>query len=81
MIIKEEIRKIMQEVCLKDMSEKSLEDDMDLVNDFGFESVEIMALLAEIEKRFSIDFTHIDLIEGDFTKLGCLCRIIEKAQG
>lgn len=55
------LKKLIVKHSVLSISEADISDDSDLVNDFGYDSVQIMRFLAEVEKEFEMEFKDDDL--------------------
>ena len=55
-----------------------IEQDTKLIEDCGFDSLNIMDLLTEIENVFGVDFMDIENFEEKFNVCSQLCEGIEK---
>ncbi len=52
-----------------------LKEDMNLIEDLGYDSVSVMGVIGAIEERFDIEFEFEDLNE-DFLVYGNLLKIV-----
>ena len=55
-----------------------IEQDTKLIEDCGFDSLNIMDLLTEIENVFGVDFIDLENFEEKFNVCSQLCEGIEK---
>ena len=55
-----------------------IEQDTKLIEDCGFDSLNIMDLLTEIENVFGVDFMDLENFEEKFNICSQLCEVIEK---
>ena len=55
-----------------------IEQDTKLIEDCGFDSLNIMDLLTEIENVFGVDFMDVENFEEKFNVCSQLCEGIEK---
>ncbi|CDA85726.1 possible acyl carrier protein [Clostridium sp. CAG:230] len=55
-----------------------IEQDTKLIEDCGFDSLNIMDLLTEIENVFGVDFMDLENFEEKFNVCSQLCEGIEK---
>lgn len=55
-----------------------IEQDTKLIEDCGFDSLNIMDLLTEIENVFGVDFMDLENFEEKFNVCSRLCEGIEK---
>ena len=55
-----------------------IEQDTKLIEDCGFDSLNIMDLLTEIENVFDVDFMDLENFEEKFNVCSQLCEGIEK---
>ena len=55
-----------------------IEQDTKLIEDCGFDSLNIMDLLTEIENVFGVDFMDLENFEEKFNACSQLCEGIEK---
>lgn len=57
-----------------------IEQDTKLIEDCGFDSLNIMDLLTEIENVFGVDFMDLENFEEKFNVCSQLCEGIEKLE-
>ena len=77
--IKTEIYHILQNIHDKEIvPEEEFTENLDLIEDVGLDSVEILTLLSEVEDAFGIRIDNINLLTADFWKLGQFCGLIEQ---
>jgi acyl carrier protein len=72
-----EIREILVELLEADRGEKypSLEDSANLRENLGLDSVDVVSIVSQIERRFRIRFTHQEL--ETLVKVGDLLNMLE----
>lgn len=58
-----------------------LKDDTNLIDDLGYESINLVELLIEIENELGIDFDEVDELIEAFDTFGSLKNLIEKIIG
>jgi len=63
MTSRDEIRKILIEIIEADMGENysHVQDDMQLREQLGLDSVDVVSIVSQIERRFRIRLTHQEL--------------------
>ena len=77
MVDREQIRRTLIELLEADMGEKytNLEDSANLRDQLGLDSVDVVSIVSQIERRFRIRLTHQEL-EG-LTTVGDLMNLLE----
>ncbi|MBO5484444.1 MAG: acyl carrier protein [Lachnospiraceae bacterium] len=75
--IKQQLCMILYDICGLKIEETSLSDEMDLIEDLGLDSVGIVNLLLAVEEKYQIHLDQMNLIEENYTQIGCLCKIID----
>ena len=77
MMSRAEIREILVELLEADRGEKypSLEDSANLRENLGLDSVDVVSIVSQIERRFRIRFTHQEL--ETLVKVGDLLNMLE----
>ncbi len=78
---RQEIIERLKEILLQEDDRKrelieNCTEDMDLVEDFGFNSVGLLYMVIDIEESFGIRFEEVGI--GDFKKLGQVVDYIEE---
>ncbi len=75
-----EIRGKLQQMILEIAGDDTIviEQDTKLIEDCGFDSLNIMDLLTEIENVFGVDFMDLENFEEKFNVCSQLCEGIEK---
>jgi len=61
MNLNEKLKKIIAEVALKEVNESIINDDTVLTSDLGYDSVQIIQLIVELESQFQIEIEDDDL--------------------
>lgn len=61
MNLNEKLKKIIAEVALKEVNESIISDDVVLTSDLGYDSVQIIQLIVELESQFQIEIEDDDL--------------------
>ena len=75
--IKEQIYKILADEL--NIKEKVIfQDDILLIEDLGFDSMQLMSLIAELEDVFQIEFKDSDMLFDSFNRIGDLCELVNK---
>ena len=59
---------------------RNLNDNMLLIEDLGFNSLQLMELIIDIEDTYDISFDEADLLFESFDKIGDLRAIIEQLE-
>lgn len=77
---KKEILGKLQQMILEIAGDDTIviEQDTKLIEDCGFDSLNIMDLLTEIENVFGVDFMDLENFEEKFNVCSQLCEGIEK---
>jgi acyl carrier protein len=77
MITRAEIRQILIELLEADRGEKypSLEDSVNLRENLGLDSVDVVSIVSQIERRFRIRLTHQEL--ETLVTVGDLLNLLE----
>jgi acyl carrier protein len=76
-ILEPQLRKVLTEICQKDLSTVSL--DADLIMELGLDSLAGLRLLAALEKKFQIRFPDHRL--GEFRTMRQLLDFLETQPG
>ena len=72
MNLNEKLKEIIAEVALKDVAESMINDETVLTSDLGYDSVQIIQLIVELESQFQIEIDDDDL---DIDKLTIYCNL------
>ncbi len=59
-----------------DNKEIKVEDDTNLIDDLGYDSVSVMCVIGEIEEHYGFEFEFEDLNKEDFLVYGTLVNIV-----
>ena len=78
--VKEKIVAVIQEVAVtQDLSLPDLKDSQEIVDDLGFTSLGVAALIANLEEVFGIDpFEDEDVMITDIRTIKDLCKVYAK---
>lgn len=78
MIERIEIREILLELFEAETGEKieSLQDDQCLAQQFGLDSVDMVSLIMQLERRFKIRMTHEELVAAQ--EVGQLLDLVQR---
>lgn len=57
---------------------EDIHDDSHLISDFGYDSMQIIQLVVEIEKKFMMEFDDEDLTNETFLTYGSLKKTLAK---
>ena len=74
---KEQLKEVIKECVSIIYEEKEIQDDTDLINDLGFDSISLMKMVLEIESRFKISF-EIDLKYEEISTFLNLYKYVEE---
>lgn len=55
---------------------QELPDDARLIEDLGYDSLQLMSIIAEIEKEFGITFDDSDMLFDNFNRIGDLYNLV-----
>lgn len=58
--------------------EVRISEDMRLIEDFDFDSLQLINLILEIEKTFHIEFQDADMLFDNYNRIGDLCHFVAK---
>lgn len=58
-----------------------IDDNMGLIDDLGYDSLDFVQLIIEIEEKTGMDFLDEDLLADNFTSVGSLWDMICKRAG
>jgi acyl carrier protein len=78
MDIKEKLIRIIEEISNKEVDTLVFREDTTLTRDLGFDSINIIQLIVEVEAQFNIEIEDDDLGVENISNFGKLCSIIEK---
>lgn len=73
---------VRQKICTIISREINLEegleisDDMLLIENLAFDSVQLISLISEIEEMFGIEFTGDNMLFERFDRIGDLCEMV-----
>ena len=67
--------------CSECVTYEEINEETDLVEDFGFSSINIIELVVRIEEKFDIEIDDIFLTEEKLTKYKNLLEIISRKKG
>ena len=67
-IIKEQMR----------MDDLILDESLLLIENLGFDSVQLISLIVDIETRFGIEFNEVSLLFEKFNRIGDLIKLIDE---
>lgn len=76
--IKEKIRNIIKLEVLEEDNTIAIEDSMSIIDDIGLDSIQILQLIAALEREFEITFTSEDLDLLNFESVNTIAEVIEK---
>lgn len=62
----------------EDFQNVELKDDTNLIDDLGYESINLVELMIELEQELGIDFDEVDELIEAFDTFGSLKNLIEK---
>ena len=76
MIERDEIRQILMQLFEEETGEtiESLQDDQNLAEQLGLDSVDMVSLIMQLERRFKIRLAHEELVEA--RQLGQLLDLV-----
>ena len=57
---------------------EDINDDSHLISDFGYDSIQTIQLVVEIEKKFKMEFDDEDLTNETFVTYGSLKKTLAK---
>lgn len=75
---------VYQKICKMINEEINLEEELKLtenirlIEDLGFDSVQLISLIAKIEDEFQIEFVGNEMLFDNFNFLGDLCNMVIK---
>lgn len=69
-------RMVCEEVHLEEGLD--LSEDVRLIEDLGFDSVQLITLIAQIEEEFDIEFMGSRMLFDRFDNLGDLCNLVKE---
>lgn len=55
-----------------------LSEDMNLIDDLNFDSIQLINLIIEIEEQFGVEFNDSDLLFDHFNRISDLCSLINQ---
>ncbi|WP_195574134.1 acyl carrier protein [Paenibacillus sp. 1001270B_150601_E10] len=64
--------------CKKQVVEANIHQDADLMRDFGFDSMNFIHLVTEVEMEFDIEIAESEI---DLAKLSSFSRLLEMIEG
>ncbi len=67
----EELKDVIRQ-CMDEGNMEDITPDKRLIEDLGYDSLQVMDLFAEIESQFGVDFTDLE----DFVERFNLCRTL-----
>lgn len=73
---KEKVYAIIKELMGNDDVE--LSDDAYLIDDLGFDSVQLMNLIVTLESEFGVEFDDSDMLFENFNQLSSLCDLVDQ---
>lgn len=78
--IMENRKETLYRLIKKQMGEEeiTLEEDMLLIEHLGFDSVQLIMLVVDIETEFQIEFKESNLLFEKFDRIGDLLKLIEE---
>ena len=75
--IKEKIRSIIALEILEEGNTIVIEDSMSIIDDIGLDSIQILQLIATLEREFEITFSGEDLDLNNFESINTIAEVIE----
>jgi acyl carrier protein len=60
------------------MGDVSLDEDLFLIENLGFDSVQLISLIVDIEAAFQIEFSGSSLLFEKFNRIGDLLELIDE---
>lgn len=81
--MREKIKKVLKEIIISliigyDTDNYLIHENINLIDDFGFGSIEIIQLIIKIEKTFQIKIKDEDLLLDNFSDYKVLTEIIQR---
>jgi long-chain acyl-CoA synthetase len=74
--LENELKKLINENTYVLLTDKDFKEDSDLIVDFGYDSLSIIRLIADIERKFNIEFEISELVSEIISKYGNLKKSI-----
>lgn len=75
MDFEKELKSLVKEGSRINIDELVIKEDTDLINDLGYDSLSLIKLIVEIEKKFDFEVDDIDLINSiTYGSLVCICK-------
>ena len=78
MKIEEQLKKIITEVASRDIEIFEISDDVVLTSDLGFDSIQIISLIVELESQLGIEIEDDDLDIEKLTIYQNLYELVER---
>ncbi len=76
--IKNRVKKLITEDILTDLTIPEITDEMSIINDLHFDSIQLLQFIASLEKEFDILFSGEDLSLDSFENIGTITELIER---
>ena len=76
--LENELKKLINENTYVLLTDKDFKEDSDLIVDFGYDSLSIIRLIADIERKFNIEFEISELVSEIISKYGNLKKSISE---
>ena len=76
--LENELKKLIIENTYVLLTDKDFKEDSDLIVDFGYDSLSVIRLIADIERKFNIEFEISELVSEIISKYGNLKKTIAK---
>lgn len=78
-ILAGKLKKLIVKHSVLSISEADIGENSDLINDFGFDSIQLMRFLTEAEKEFGIEFMDDDMVLEVLGKYDGLKNYLQKS--
>lgn len=78
MNIERKLKALIVDITTEKVDSNSIDTNTDLINDLGFDSIEIIELIVEIENEFKIEIDDDDINMNILTTYSELLNMIER---
>lgn len=78
MNIERKLKELIVDITTEEVDNNSIDTNTDLINDLGFDSIEIIELIVEIENEFKIEIDDDDINMNILTTYSELLSMIER---
>ena len=77
-VVSENLKKVISEIVKLSINSDKINETTNLLSDLGFDSIQIVQLIVEVEEQFGIEISDDDLDIANLSIYGKLLAMIEE---